>query len=189
MIGFEAPLLKRSFPSSPTEPLESPGEFTISAKPSSGSRDPHAVRRVRTRGAVLAEFAIVIVPLMSTFFGFWQVGKGYLANILLLHAANAGARIAAVELPPNPGDNGDPEVDIPAAVHLALGRWDGAFSSVAITHTTEASESDPYGMVTVRLVGTFSCNVPLGSLLMCGRDRKLQITQQAVYPNQGAVYK
>lgn len=156
----------------------------------SGSRDPQMRRkRARARGAVLAEFAIVAMPLFSAFFAFWQVGRGYLANILVLHAANAGARVAAVELPPNPGDNGDPENDIPAAVHLALGKWDKAFTSVDVSHSTEASESDPYGMVKVTVVGTFRCDVPLGSFLLCGLDRKLGITQQAVYPNQGATYK
>lgn len=164
--------------------------FGEGAAPRSGSQDPHARRRrARTRGAVLAEFAIVAMPLFSAFFGFWQVGRGYLAGILLLHAANAGARVAAVELPPNPGDNGDPEKDIPAAVHLALGKWDNAFTSIKVTHTTEASDNDPYGMVTVKLVGTFRCDIPLGSLLMCGADRHIDITQQAIYPNQGATYK
>jgi len=139
-----------------------------------------------TRGAVLAEFAIAMVPLFMMFFTFTQAAFAYTANIMLQHAAFMGARAAAVILPPNPGDVGGPE-DVDAAVHASLGRWDKSFVKLEVIKTPA---SKPYELVTVEVRGTYRCGVPLGGRIMCGADGLLEMKPIiAQYPNQGAEYK
>lgn len=137
------------------------------------------------RGAILAEFAVAIVPLLTMFFTFAQAAFAYSANIMLHHAANTGVRAAAVILPPNPGNVGS-EADVDAAVHAALGRWNSSFQDV---HIIKTPASRPYELVRIEVQASYRCRVPLGALVMCGADGLLQMRPvTAEYPNQGAEY-
>lgn len=142
--------------------------------------------RKGTRGAVLAEFTIAAVPLLTMFFTFTQAAFAYTANMMLQHAAMTGARAAAVILPPNPGNVGT-EADVDAAVKAALGRWATSFPTIQVK-TTPAPR--PYELVTVEVTATYKCGVPLGGRVMCGGDALLPMKPIRVqYPNQGAEYQ
>lgn len=141
--------------------------------------------REGTRGAILAEFAIALVPLLTMFFTFTQAAFAYTASIMLQHSAFVGVRAAAVILPPNPGNVGS-EADVDAAVHAALGRWDRSFANVRVVKRPAAR---PYELVTLEVHGTYRCGVPLGGRVMCGADGLLPMRPIIVqYPHQGAEY-
>jgi len=61
-------------------------------------------KKIGTKGAVLAEFALAATPLLITFFSFVQVGKVFTASFVVRHAAITSARAAAV-IHKNDGDN------------------------------------------------------------------------------------
>jgi hypothetical protein len=143
-------------------------------------------RRCASRGAVVVEFAIAIVPILIMFFTFIQLAQSYTATLVVRHAAYCGARTAAVILPPNPGETGDPQ-DVDRAVHLALGNWDKSFESVKIEKIPAPA---PYELVTVEVTAVYKCSVPLGGRIACGADGLLELhTVVAKFPNQGARYK
>jgi Flp pilus assembly protein TadG len=139
-----------------------------------------------TRGAVLAEFVIAVVPMLTAFFVFLQLGQLYLASLMTRHAANMGARAAAVVLPPNPGNVGTPE-DVDLAVHKAYGAWDSQFARVDVEKTPAPA---PFELVTVEVRAQYKCHVPLGSRVVCGADALVDLPPiVSRFPNQGAQYK
>lgn len=138
------------------------------------------------RGAVLAEFVIAIVPMLTALFVFLQLGQVYTANLMTRHAANMGVRAAAVVLPPNPGNVGSPD-DVDHAVHKALGAWDPYFARVDVEKTPAPA---PFELVTVTVRAQYICHVPLGARVVCGADGVIEIPEiVARFPNQGASYK
>lgn len=138
------------------------------------------------RGAVLAEFVIAIMPMLIALFTFLQLGQIYMASLMTLHAANAGARAAAVVLPPNPGNVGKPE-DVDVAVHRAYGLYDREFARIDIEKTPASA---PFELVTVEVRALYKCHVPLGARIVCGADALLEIPPAvARFPNQGASYQ
>lgn len=138
------------------------------------------------RGAVLAEFVIALAPMLTAFFVFLQIGQVYLASLMTRHAANMGARAAAVVLPPNPGNVGAPE-DVDVAVHAALGRFDEHFPRVAVEKTPAPA---PFELVAVEVRAQYKCGVPLGARIVCGADGLIEIPAiVSRFPNQGAQYK
>lgn len=142
-----------------------------------------------TRGAVLVEFTVALVPLLTIFFCFVQVAKLYTASLVVKHGAVAAARAAIVIKAPNPGNNGS-EGDIGYAAGIAMGDWlkNGSLTSPSVTTTTQASEADPYGLVTSTVSVSYQCNVPLGGLIVCLGPTKT-LTARMSLPNQGANYK
>src|SRR5262245_32602209 len=79
------------------------------------------------RGAVLVEFVVAIVPVLTMFFTFVQLAKIASARLVVKHAAIVGARAAAViangkgntpDQPKKPNDD-----QITTAVKAALGPW------------------------------------------------------------------
>jgi hypothetical protein len=155
-----------------------------------------SVRRSRrdTRGAVLAEFCIALVPLLTTFFSFVQLSKVATARLVVKHSAIVGARAAAVMT--NGADNnpgmkpGTNEADITNGVKAALGPWwskGGAISSVAVQINDSSSRRDPYDWVEVKVAAVYECNVPMGFIACGGKTKRLQETYRM--PHQGALYK
>lgn len=138
------------------------------------------------RGAVLAEFVIALMPMLLAFFVFLQLGQVYVASLMTRHAANMGARAAAVILPPNPGNVGAPE-DVDLAVHKAYGVFDKEFARVVIEKTPAPA---PFELVTVEVRAQYICHVPLGSRIVCGADGVVDMPPiVARFPNQGAKYR
>lgn len=144
------------------------------------------------RGAVLAEFAIAIVPMLIAFFSFWQVSMLITAKMLTRHAAIVGARAAAVITgggdtnPTEKGEEQGTEDDVSKAVKEALGVWGdkGILSS-----STEVEDSGgPNGRVTVRVTALYTCTTPLGRNWVCPGGVK-PLTEEASMPKQGASYK
>ena len=145
-------------------------------------------------GAVLAEFAVIALPLFLTFFGFVQLGQMLTANLVMKHSAIVAARAAAVisnENQTNPGANGSKD-DITTAAALALGSWfaNDSFSDLRVDVVDTSSAADPYAPVNVTVSSNYSCRVPLGNRMLCdlGTAKRL-VTAKASFPHQGALYK
>ena len=153
----------------------------------------HGVKGIRrdTRGAVLAEFVIAIVPLLMTFFAFVQLSKVATARLVVKHSAIIGARAASVIT--NANDNtpgqaaGQNQGEILAAVNAGLGPWRTKMSSVTVDVTDASSKADPYGWVTVNVRATYRCTVPMGAIGCLGSTKVLEETYRM--PHQGANYK
>ena len=147
-----------------------------------------------TKGAVLAEFIVVFMPLMTTFMTFVQYARMSTANLVLRHAVVSGARAAAVvsnKNNTNPGNNGA-EDDIQRAVKLALGPWyyRGNIDIGSVDVKDDSSAQDPYGMVSVTVNASYRCDVPLGSVVACGFGRRKTFKAlRASFPHQGARYQ
>lgn len=144
------------------------------------------------KGAVLVEFVVAVIPLMTTFFGFVQVSRLYAASLGVRHAAITAARAAAVISnvnDNNPGAKGGAN-DIKQAAGQALAPWigNGAISTVNVTVTDQSSREDPYGPVRVEVRATYRCKTPMMGRVICSGGTK-QITAEATMPHQGAKYK
>lgn len=144
------------------------------------------------RGAVLAEFVITVVPLLMMFFGWMQLAWLYTANLLVKHSANACVRAAVVIDPKdglNPGENGDANQIQKAAEMAAQVQNAGPiFDDVRCTFENSASNEDPYGKVTATVTAQYTCGVPMGRFIVCGRESKKTLTGVASLPFQGARY-
>jgi hypothetical protein len=150
-----------------------------------------AKRRAHQRGAVLAEFVVAIVPLLTIFFVFVQLSAISVARIRFKHAAVIGARCAAVYSNKNhtcPECEGDGEAEVTEAVRTGLGSTARAYSDISASVADGSSERDPYGLVTVTATAKFQCAVPLGRLI-CGTSSEVPFTERKSLPHQGALYK
>ena len=92
--------------------------------------------RKDTRGAVIAEFAVAMFPLFTTFFCFTQYAKAVSAKLMVKHAAVVACRAAIVisdENENNPGKHG-PEGDIKASAAMAMLPYvkEGAISNIDV---------------------------------------------------------
>lgn len=146
------------------------------------------------RGAVLAEFVVVLVPLLTIFFVFVQLSAIAAASLVVKHSAVIGARAAAVlsnknnNVPEREG-KGDGEGDIRAGVEAALGPWkDRMGVAVTVTDRSTRDKPDgPYELVTVTVTATYRCEVPLGKAICPGGVKIIRDTKSM--PHQGARYK
>lgn len=137
------------------------------------------------RGAVLAEFVVVLVPLLTIFFVFTQLSAIAIAKLRFKHATVIGARAAAVMS--NSGDNCpgcDGQGAVGAGVRAAL---QGSGVTVLTVNIQDSSNrDDPYNLVQVTVVGRYNCTVPLGRVI-CGP--MLPFTETKSMPHQGARYR
>lgn len=148
------------------------------------------------RGAVLAEFVVAIMPLLTVFFVFVQISALSIAKLLVKHSAVVGARAAAVFSNKNdncPECQGDGVAEVNGAVRSALVNWQDRFSSVNATVDDRSNRDKgdegfgPYGLVTVTVRARYQCKVPLGKMICPGGE--LTITEIKSLPHQGARYK
>ena len=143
------------------------------------------------RGAVLAEFVVAIVPLLTIFFVFVQLSAIAAARLRFKHATVVAARAAAVFS--NSGDNcpecqSDGSSDVNAAVQAALGSAGSKMTDVKAAVNDRSNRSDPYGLVSVEVSGKYQCSVPLGRVI-CGTKGTVTFTERKSMPHQGAIYK
>jgi hypothetical protein len=141
------------------------------------------------RGAVLAEFVVALVPLLTVFFVFVQISAIAAARIRFKHAAVIGARAASVFSNKNdncPECQGDGSGEVNAAVRAALGSQARSINASA-TVTDRSNRSDPYGLVTVTVTGQYQCGVPLGKIICNGGS--VTFTERKSMPHQGALYR
>lgn len=158
------------------------------------SERPSGLARLRrdTRGAVMAEFVIAIVPLLITFFSFVQLSKIATARLVVKHGTIIGARAAAVISNQHnnlPGAKDDGQSDIKTSVRVAMAPWttNGSIVGVNVTIDDQSSRSDPYGWVTVKVKATYMCKVPMGFFACGGLSKQLEETYRM--PHQGALYE
>jgi len=143
------------------------------------------------RGAAFTEFVIATIPLFATFFGFVQLAQNAMADLYVRHAANAGARAAAVMASSdNPGTHSGRD-GIAKAARESLGRLGGGNTPLIRLNASDVSVSEgsgPTGTMRVEVKATLNCRVPFGNMLACG-GRTREITHSATFPKQGARYK
>jgi hypothetical protein len=179
-------------------------------------RGPRSLAR-DTRGAAYVEFLIAFLPILILFMCIWQFGRIFTTRLLCVHAANAGARAAAVVIA-EPEDNGtvdhhvtdDKRQQISIAVYAALAPviasdWisslDVEFPDTAGGNDSGAVDLDPKTapftiappkMIHVRVSAQFRCSLPLANLLMCdhsaGAGFTFPIRAEGSFPYQGAQY-
>jgi hypothetical protein len=151
--------------------------------------------RRNTRGAVLAEFVIAIVPVLTAFFSFVQLSKLATGRLVVKHGAIIGARAAAVMTNAhenNPGQEaGLHEDEVKQGVQMAMLPWllNGAMSGVSVKVEDTSDEEDPYNWVNVEVTTTYNCNVPMGGAIVCGLGRTKTLKSAYRMPHQGAIYK
>jgi hypothetical protein len=145
------------------------------------------------RGAVLVEFAVAIMPLLMTFFVFFQVAVMVTAKMFVRHATIAAARAGIVikgggaTNPMKGGQEQGSDGDIQMAFTSGLGEW-GA--NGMLTGTVSVSDpGGPTGDVTATSAVLFKCNVPLGRRFVCPGGSILPMVDRATLPKQGAEYK
>lgn len=145
------------------------------------------------RGAVLVEFAVAIMPLLMTFFVFFQVAVMVTAKMFVRHATIAAARAGIVIVgggdknPMRGGEAQGSDGDIQAAFRAGLGAWGDNGMLVGTV-----SVSDPgtqFGDVTATSAVLFRCNVPLGRRFVCPGGAFLPMADRATLPKQGADYQ
>jgi Flp pilus assembly protein TadG len=146
------------------------------------------------RGAVLAEFVIVAVPLLITFFSFVEVAHVAAANLMVRHATIIGARAASVITNGNGNTpdqkRGTNEREIADGVITALGAgYARTMERVDVKVEDESTCDDYFGMVRVTVTAEYRCSTPLGNVVVCGADRRRTIKHVAQLPHQGARYK
>lgn len=151
--------------------------------------------RKDTRGAVLAEFIIAIVPILTIFFNFVQLAHLATARLVVKHGAIIGARAAAVMTnehnnTPDMKGKGKNEGEIKQGVILAMGNWvaSGALTDVTVNIDDTSSEADPYNWVNVEVKTTYHCDLPL-AFTACGGGRTKDLVERKRMPHQGANYK
>jgi hypothetical protein len=150
-----------------------------------------------TRGAVLAEFVIVFIPLMTVFMTSVQWARVATAHLVAKHATVSGARAASVitkgkDGKSNPGAKDAEKDDIERAVKFAMGPWyyQGYLNVDKVDVKDDSSQSDPYGLVTVTLHASYRCDVPIGKYVVCGLGRTMTYRPlRAAFPHQGARYQ
>jgi hypothetical protein len=143
------------------------------------------------RGAVLAEFVLVLVPLMTTFFVFLQLSAIAVARLRFKHGTVVAARAAAVYSNQHgncPECSGDGKSEIENAARAGV----GANSQIRITKveiedrsTKDDSQNGQYGPVTVKVTGRYTCRVPLGKIICVGMK---PFEETKTMPRQGARY-
>jgi len=160
-------------------------------------RSAHLVRD--QRGAVYAEFVIVIMPLMALALGIFQLTQLYTGRSALDHAAVSAARSAIVVFPDDPRLYGGEPVNTlgsrrVAAVRLAALR--AMAPSVLDGNVQTADISFPAGLPTergepilVELRATFRCRVPLVARVVCTGSGRMDLVSRASLPTQLADFQ
>jgi hypothetical protein len=149
-----------------------------------------------TKGAVMAEFVIAIVPVLTTFFSFVQLSRIATARLVVKHSAIVGARAAAVmsnandNLPDQPG--GGQQGEVTNAVKTSMGPWfaGGGITGVNVTVKDSSSRARPngqYDWVEVKVSATYACKIPMGFIACGGGTKTIEETYKM--PHQGALYK
>ena len=145
------------------------------------------------RGAVLAEFVVAIMPLLTIFFVFLQFSAVTVASLLNKHAAVVAARCAAVvanehkNVPEQKEDNGAGEITL--AAQSAVGFWSKYMTTTAVVtedKSTDEKPNGPYDLVTVEVTSVYRCGIPLGKTMCPGgvvvlHDKKSMAHQGARY--------
>ena len=147
--------------------------------------------RSAQRGAVLAEFVVALVPLLTIFFVFVQISAIAAARIRFKHASIISARCAAVYSNKNktcPECEGEGQAEVDAALSAGLGSSARGYSNLSTTIDDRSSESDPYGLVTVTATAQYQCGVPLGRVI-CGTSSTVTFPEKKSLPHQGANYQ
>jgi hypothetical protein len=149
-----------------------------------------------TRGAVLAEFIIAFMPIMTIFMCMVELIHYFTMREIVYHAASATARACAVIDDPNglqPGGaaiNG-PQDDARKAGEWALNPWKDNYLLTNVEVSCKNEEpKDPYGEDTGHIKATYHCVVPIAKNMVCpggGSTKIIDVTSS--FPHQGAKYK
>lgn len=168
-------------------------------RPSGGPAGAIKALHEDRRGAVVVEFAVAMWPLFMTFFCTLQVMHLAQARLVIKHATIMGARAGAVfantagVTPDQPqGLNQD---KIEAAVKGSVGKYTRSID-FKVDVQDNATCSDPYGPITVKVEATVKCEVAMGKMICLapgfqgGMDgTSVVFKDEVTMPHQGAKYK
>jgi Flp pilus assembly protein TadG len=152
------------------------------------------------KGAVMVEFIIAFMPIITIFLVLVEVSRYSMAKMAMEHAAGVSARACSViQTPQNQGIDkvdGDPATDVQKAGQTALNVWTGnnkigsknavLLSNVKVTCDPPAG---PTGTDEAKVEADYHCRVPLAGRLVCGFSKKTTIKTMARMGHQGAKYK
>ena len=147
------------------------------------------------KGAVLAEFAIAFIPIISMFLVLCQLSRYYIARLAVLHAAQVSVRACAVIIEPDPGHDNEldgPDSDVQTAAKNAMKPFNASNASgheVYIEDPTCQHAGEPNGGDdTVTVVAHYNCTIPLARGIVCPNGEKTW-TVTTRFPHQGAEYE
>ncbi len=144
------------------------------------------------RGAVLAEFVVVLIPLLTVFFVFVQLSAIAAASLVVKHSAIVGARAAAVfanekgNIPELKDKDGKAQIE--EGVKSAMGPWRFRMNTTVdvVDRSSKDANNGPYKLVTVTVTARYRCDVPLGKAICPGGSKTLVDTKSMAH--QGARY-
>lgn len=161
----------------------------------------HAIARqllADTRGAVMLETLVVILPLIGLFLTLCQVIDGYTHQLLVRRASSAAARAAVVVLPDDGAHYGD---SAQRSVNAAVGARKDAIDAAALrvlsasrsfsrrgTSVQLSGRFGPHGFARATVAADYACFLPVVSLF-CGADGKLTLTASTSLPYPFAAYQ
>jgi hypothetical protein len=148
-----------------------------------------------SRGAVLVEFMVALMPLLLSFFVFFQVAVMVTAKMFVRHATIAAARAGIVikgggaTNPMKEGKEQGTDLDIQNAFQAGLGMWGQNGNKMLIGTVSVIDPGGPTGDVVATSTVLLKCNVPLGRRFVCTIGGYLPMVDRATLPKQGAEYK
>lgn len=139
-------------------------------------------RRLRSRGAVMVEFIVVLMPLMTAFLCGIQIAFLGAAKMVAQHAVSVGVRSAAVHAIKQPEGTSGVHV---AAVDRAMGPWSNVLS---INTGLQSAGGGPNDEIRLQGTATYICKVALARRIVCNGGVQTWETQ-ATLTNHGANYQ
>lgn len=163
--------------------------------------------RKNTDGAVMVEFLVAFLPVMTFAMCIFQQTALYTGQLLTEHAALSAARAASVVVPDDPSRYGGEGANtvgqkrkeaIKLAAIRALGplvqdenikdldvEVGGSNGQTVGTNNASIGAKAP---INVTVNATFQCKVPLAAQIICDGNREFKLTASATLPNQGASF-
>jgi Flp pilus assembly protein TadG len=147
-----------------------------------------------SRGAIYVEYAVAIVPLFVLFWGLLQLNGLLLADLVVRDAAMKAVRAAVV------CDSDKETSGLSGATQCAQEAVDDTVKALLSLTSAEVTRIDGASskgnqLVTVTVVGHYTCQVPLVASFVCGAfrgegqtDAVADIERTASLPNQGHFY-
>jgi hypothetical protein len=155
-----------------------------------------------SRGAMMVEFTVAILPVLTLWACLWQLSVLYSADLITRHAATVAARAAIVVLPGDPARYDDEPMGYAepgskrvqtikraaASVLRASPSIEGFTVRITDGAGNEVTSVAPEAVVGVEVRALFRCFMPLAQYIVC-RNGVRELGTEASMVNQGAEYE
>lgn len=157
------------------------------------ARDAHSRRA--ERGAVMVEFLIAYLPVLTAFLMFWQLGEVLVAQMIVERASSAAGRAAIVVLPDDPAfyeaqDKGRYDGARKREIRLAAGMILAASPHLSENFTVDVADipagDDTVGELEVKVEAEFRCK---RLTWVCGADGLTVLGSSSRHTYHGAAYQ